>query len=132
MSEKYNEIYFDDHDHKAWLHLFNQQLTYIRDKVDLDFLQNLELLKPSSNYIPNLSQISNTLKAITGWHVVGVKGLVELLKFFELLSQRQFSPTIYMRDSNTLGIAYVSDIFHGLFGHVPTLDERHRHYIQKS
>ncbi len=97
MPEKYFDTYYDDQDHKTWSHLYKQQLMYMRDTVDLGFLQNLVLLKTSGSYISNLSQISDTLKAAIGWDVVGVKGLLKPLKFFELLSKELFPSTIYMK-----------------------------------
>jgi phenylalanine-4-hydroxylase len=127
-----NDINYNDKDQETWSYLYRKQLINLQDKATYEFLQNLALLKLPENHIPSLSYVSNILKIATGWEVVEVNDLIKSTEFFELLANKKFPSTTYIRSENELGISKDPDIFHELFGHVPMLmSKKHSHYIQK-
>lgn len=131
-NKKYNGTQYEDENHKSWFSLYNNQIAYVRDKAEINLLKNLEVLSLPTSHIPDLLDVSQTLKKITGWEIVGVEGLVETLQFFKMLSKKQFPSTIYIRGSSASNLSYSPDIFHELFGHIPILmNDKHSEYVQK-
>jgi phenylalanine-4-hydroxylase len=119
-------------DQETWSYLYNTQLTNLEDKATPDFLGNLKSLMLPHNNIPSLSEVSDTLMESNGWEVVEVNGLINNDEFFNLLANKKFPSTTYIRGNNELNISKDPDIFHELFGHVPMLmNDEHAHYMQQ-
>jgi phenylalanine-4-hydroxylase len=57
----------------------------------------------------------------TGWEVVAVPGLIPERPFFELLANRRFPVTDWIRKPEEFDYMVEPDVFHDLFGHVPLL-----------
>jgi phenylalanine-4-hydroxylase len=132
MPSKQNNRNYSSKDHKTWSYLYSKQLINLQDKATPDFFQNLALLKLPEHHIPALSKISNALEAATSWEVVEVDGLITGGEFFDLLANKKFPSTTYIRSDGELGMSKVPDIFHELFGHVPMLmNIQHSHHMQQ-
>ncbi len=63
------------------------------------------------------------LKALTGWTVVCVPGLVPDEVFFDHLANRRFPSGQFIRKPDQLDYLQEPDIFHDVFGHVPMLTD---------
>jgi len=66
-----------------------------------------------------LYEPSNIIEKKTGWSIGKVEGLISYDNFFNLLANKIFPSTTYIRKSN--GFSRDPDIFHELFGHCPIL-----------
>lgn len=72
--------------------------------------------------IPDFERDLNPrLLPITGWRVVAVPGLIGNREFFELMANRQFPATTWLRSREQLNYLPEPDMFHDTFGHVPVL-----------
>ncbi len=67
--------------------------------------------------------LSERLRALTGWQVVAVPGLVPEDVFFEHLANRRFPAGNFIRRPDQLDYLQEPDIFHDVFGHVPMLTD---------
>jgi phenylalanine-4-hydroxylase len=71
--------------------------------------------------IPRFEEINEPLKAATGWELVAVPGLIPERPFFDLLANRRFPVTDWIRKPEEFEYIVEPDVFHDLFGHVPLL-----------
>ena len=56
-----------------------------------------------------------------GWRIETVAGLLPVEDFFQLLRERRFPATDWLRSPQDLAYTPAPDAFHDLFGHVPQL-----------
>ncbi len=75
----------------------------------------------ASEQIPHFEDINARLKPVTGWELVGVPGLIPERPFFQLLADRRFPVTDWIRAPAEYDYIVEPDVFHDLFGHVPLL-----------
>lgn len=111
-------------DHALWDCLFARQTTLLEGRVTDAFLQGLDVLRLSHAGIPDFEELSERLRALTGWSVVAVPGLVPDEIFFEHLANRRFVAGRFMRRPEQLDYLQEPDVFHDLFGHVPLLSHQ--------
>ena len=85
-----------------------------------------------SDHIPRFEDINTRLWAATGWEIVAVPGLIPERPFFELLANRRFPVTDWIRKPEEFDYVVEPDVFHDLFGHVPLLfDPVFADYVQR-
>jgi len=106
-----------------WRHLFNRQMQLLPGRAGEAFLTGVQTLGISEAEIPSLVDVSAALEASTGWRVARIPGLLHEKEFFELISQRLFPSTDYVREENELDYTPAPDCFHDIFGHMPMLTE---------
>ncbi|MFN3394587.1 MAG: phenylalanine 4-monooxygenase, partial [Candidatus Thermochlorobacter sp.] len=68
-----------------------------------------------------LAEVSRQLERTTGWRVARIPGLLHERDFFNLLAQRIFPSTDYIRARHELNYTPAPDLFHDVFGHLPML-----------
>jgi phenylalanine-4-hydroxylase len=73
--------------------------------------------------VPSLANLSRRLNDATGWEVAKVPGLIHEKNFFELLSDRIFPSTNYVRGRDEIDYTPAPDCFHDMFGHMPMLTQ---------
>lgn len=105
-------------EHETWGLLFNKQKELLPERACKEFLEGLDKLNFSDKKIPALSDVSATLNKCTQWKIARVEGLVPEKEFFELLSQRLFPSTDFIRKREDLNYTPAPDMFHDLFGHI--------------
>ena len=113
----YNKI-----QHGTWSTLYRRQRENLEDKgarLYLDALDRMEVLTEAA--IPRVDGMSAALQDATGWELVIVPGLIPVNDFFELLAQRQFCTSTWVRRPDQLDYLEEPDMFHDTFGHVPPL-----------
>jgi phenylalanine-4-hydroxylase len=71
--------------------------------------------------VPQLQDISDTLKAATGWQVRPVAGLMHPRDFLAGLAFKHFHSTQYVRHASKPMYTPEPDVVHELIGHVPML-----------
>lgn len=108
-------------DHRVWAQLFERQRGLLPERACREFLDAQEAMGMSPSVIPKFSELNETLKATTGWTLIGVEGLLPELTFFEHLAARRFPVTWWIRSPEQLDYLSEPDLFHDLFGHVPLL-----------
>lgn len=90
------------------------------------FLDAWPQLGFSRERIPQLSEVSTTLKLRTGFGYEPVAGLMSPREFMERLADRTFLATQYMRHPSAPLYTPEPDVIHELVGHAPSLsDERY-------
>ena len=114
-------ICYSPEEHQVWQTLFLRQQALLPGRACEEFLCGLERLALTPDAIPQLPEVSQRLRAITGWEVVPVPALISARQFFELLAGKQFPAATFIRFQEELDYVTEPDIFHELFGHCPML-----------
>lgn len=110
-------------EHAVWDQLFARQSKLLAGRVADAFLNGLDVLRLSKPGIPDFAELSERLRALTGWRVVAVPGLVPDEVFFEHLANRRFVAGRFIRRPDQLDYLQEPDVFHDVFGHVPLLSD---------
>ncbi len=110
-------------DTEVWNILAERQIQNLQDKAHPEYLRCLHLLKDELNAdeIPDFEKLNHKLLATHGWSITVVPGLIEVNQFFELLSQKKFSASTWLRKKSQLDYLEEPDMFHDVFGHIPLL-----------
>lgn len=110
-------------DHKVWSLLYDEQMKILPSRATKAYLNGIKTAQFERAWIPNFKTINKALKVLTGWQVYAVPGIIDNKPFFELLSQKQFPATTWLRTLAQLKYIEEPDMFHDVFGHVPLLSE---------
>lgn len=105
----------------TWQLLWSRQVPNLRRHAVAAFHEGLEHCGFSEAAIPSLPELSARLHEATGWRLVRVEGLVPERPFFEMVRERCFPCTDFIRRRDDLDYTPAPDLFHDQFGHVPLL-----------
>jgi phenylalanine-4-hydroxylase len=120
MNQNYN--LYTPADHEVWQLLFERQMQKLPSIASIAYLEGIEKTGFVANHIPDFENETNPhLQKLTGWSVVVVDGLVPIKEFFELLADRKFPASNWLRKMEQLDYLEEPDMFHDTFGHVPLL-----------
>lgn len=120
MTQQY-ETYTADQQ-AVWKLLFDRQMDRLPGRASQAYMDGIVATGFPDSHIPNFERDLNPrLLPITGWRVVAVPGLIGNREFFELMADRQFPATTWLRTRNQLDYLPEPDMFHDTFGHVPVL-----------
>ena len=114
---------YTDVEHQTWLTLYERQMGILPGRACDAFLRGLDALDLHGEGIPDFRVMNEKLKALTGWTVVAVPGLVPDEVFFDHLANRRFPSGQFIRKPDQLDYLQEPDIFHDVFGHVPMLTD---------
>jgi phenylalanine-4-hydroxylase len=109
-------------DHATWRTLYAAQSALLPGHAAQAFREGLARLDCAAG-VPEFDRLSATLRAVTGWSVVAVPGLIPEAPFFAHLAARRFPAAVWMRRPEELDYLVEPDLFHDVFGHVPLLTE---------
>jgi phenylalanine-4-hydroxylase len=114
---------YTEEDVNVWNILFTRQIKNLEDKACKEYLFYLKELAPvlHANAIPNLNELSDLLFEKAGWRIEIVPGLIPVKDFFELLAERKFCSSTWLRKMSQLDYLEEPDMFHDIFGHIPLL-----------
>ena len=119
----------DEHD--RWDRLYAASRSVLETRACAQFLDALEMLDLSQGGIPDMAELSDRLRPLTGWSVVPVAGLVSDEAFFDHLANRRFPAGAFIRSEAEMEYLEEPDIFHDIFGHVPLLaDPTYAAYLE--
>jgi len=121
MRQEYDQ-YTEEH-HKVWELMFQEQINILSQRATKTYLNGIETVQFTENRIPRFEVINKALKDRTGWQVYAVPGIIDNKPFFELLAEKKFPATTWMRSLAQLKYIEEPDMFHDVFGHVPLLSE---------
>ena len=110
-------------DHRTWVTLYERQAQVLPGRACDAFLRGLDVLDLHGAGIPDFEALSERLRALTGWSVVAVPGLVPDDVFFDHLANRRFPAGDFIRRGDQLDYLQEPDVFHDVFGHVPMLTD---------
>ncbi len=110
-------------DHRTWVTLYERQAAILPGRACDAFLRGLDALDLYGDGIPDFERLSERLRALTGWSVVAVPGLVPDEVFFDHLANRRFPAGNFIRRPDQLDYLQEPDVFHDVFGHVPMLTD---------
>ena len=110
-------------EHATWVTLYERQAAILPGRACDAFLRGLDALDLHGRGIPDFEALSQRLRALTGWTVVAVPGLVPDEVFFEHLANRRFPAGNFIRRPDQLDYLQEPDVFHDVFGHVPMLTD---------
>ncbi len=114
--EKYTQEDFD-----VWKILYERQIVNLPQAAAEAYLKGLEKIHFTADKIPNFKETDEKLSKLTGWTLAVVPGLIDDDKFFQLLANRQFPATTWLRKMSEIDYLEEPDMFHDVFGHVPML-----------
>ena len=107
-------------DHDTYRRLYERQTALLPGLACDAFIEALPALG-ARDRIPRFEEINERLKPATGWEIVAVPGLIPERPFFDLLANRRFPVTDWIRTPEEFDYVVEPDVFHDLFGHVPLL-----------
>ena len=108
-------------DHKVWQILFERQLNNLRKVASKEYIQGISKVGFVRDKIPDFEITNKLLLEQTGWALHVVPGIIPVKDFFELLIEKKFSATTWLRKMHQLDYIEEPDMFHDVFGHVPLL-----------
>ena len=108
-------------EHEIWKILYERQIEVIKNRACEEFVHGLEILKLSSNSIPQPHDVSKILFESTGWSIEPVNAVIPAKEFFTLLANKKFPAASFIRRYEDIDYLQEPDIFHELFGHCPLL-----------
>ncbi|WP_460975133.1 phenylalanine 4-monooxygenase [Spirosoma knui] len=124
MTQDYSKYTADDQ--AVWKLLFERQMERLPGRASQAYMDGIVATGFPNDKIPNFERDLNPrLLPITGWRVIAVPGLIGNREFFELMADRQFPATTWLRRRDQLDYLPEPDMFHDTFGHVPVLTNQH-------
>jgi phenylalanine-4-hydroxylase len=119
MTQEYDKYTVEDFE--VWRILFERQIEQLPGMATDEYLEGIRRVGFTADRIPEFGEVSKALSAITGWRLHVVPGLIPNREFFELMKNRNFCATTWLRKKNQLDYLEEPDMFHDVFGHVPLL-----------
>lgn len=121
VGDEINTPVYSDEDNETWGYLYKRQTSLLQGRVCEEYIEGVRLMGFDHDHIPPLKHLSNVLTNATGWKIGRVPGLIQAQNFFELLRQRIFPSTDYIRGKHERDYTPAPDCFHDIFGHMPLL-----------
>lgn len=112
---------YTEEDQKVWKLLYDQQMPQLPKAASSEFLRGLQRIGFTDRQIPHFDTMNEHLRGHTGWEVVVVPGLIADDVFFDLLSNKKFPASTWLRSLKQLDYLEEPDMFHDVFAHVPLL-----------
>lgn len=110
-------------DQHVWQLLFDRQIALLPGRAAETFLEGVRRVGFTRDAIPDFREVNPRLRELTGWELVVVPGIVDDAIFFQLLADRKFPATTWLRTLEQLDYLEEPDMFHDVFGHVPLLTD---------
>lgn len=122
MTQHYSN--YTPEDFEIWCILFNRQIQQLKPFASKAYLEGMKKVHFSADKIPNYVETNTLLKDLTGWQIHVVPGLIDNISFFELMKNRRFCASTWLRKKEQLDYLEEPDMFHDIFGHVPLLSNQ--------
>ena len=112
---------YTEEEHRVWQTIWNELEPAHRQHACSEFLACLDRLKIDKQRIPQLSEVSDKVQALSGFRLEPVPGLIEPRVFLESLARGVFLCTQYIRHHSTPLYTPEPDVAHEIIGHAVTL-----------
>ena len=110
---------FSADDHARWTAMVADQTRAIEGLASSAFMDGLNKIALGENGIPEFATFNDQFRAVTGWEVVAVPGVIPNAPFFKMLSERRFPVANFLRTGGAQDYNDEPDMFHDVFGHLP-------------
>ena len=114
---------YDEESQENWRFLFKRQMAMLPGRAGEAYLEGVDTLGMTAQSIPHLRDLSRRMEEAAGWKIARIPGLLHERDFFNLLANRVFPSTDYIRRKDELDYTPAPDCFHDMFGHMPMLTE---------
>lgn len=105
----------------VWRDLHARQWPNVQAHSATAFLDGLARVNLPKTRVPQCTEVSQTLRGLTGWKVAPVPALIPFGRFFGMLAEKTFPAASFIRRREHFDYLEEPDIFHELFGHTPLL-----------
>jgi len=112
---------YTEEDFQVWKVLYDRQIDILPTAATQAYLDGLVDIKFLPEKIPAFEETNQVLRRLTGWELAVVPGIVPDYTFFELMSNKRFPATTWLRKMKELDYLEEPDMFHDVFAHVPLL-----------
>lgn len=119
LKQDYNN--YTGEDFLVWKTLFERQMILLQELASAEYLKSIQTVKFCAEKIPDFREVNEILGKETGWSLEVVEGIINEEDFFNLLSQKKFPATTWLRKLSELDYLPEPDMFHDVFAHVPLL-----------
>ena len=119
MTQEYDQ--YTEEDFKVWKLLYERQIVNLPDAASREYLEGLKRIHFQADKIPNFAETNVFLAELTGWNIHVVAGLIPDDEFFQLMSNKRFPASTWLRELSKIDYLEEPDMFHDVFGHVPLL-----------
>ncbi|WP_436515791.1 phenylalanine 4-monooxygenase [Ekhidna sp. To15] len=116
---------YTDEDFEVWKILFDRQMKQFPTHACHAYREGLKIANFETGIIPDFKETNAILEETTGWQLAVVPGIVPDYTFFELMANRRFPATTWLRKMKELDYLEEPDMFHDVFAHVPLLTNQH-------
>ena len=124
-------IHYSDEENATWHDLITRQVPMLPGRACPQWIGALNEMNFPIERIPQLKEISEVLRAHTGWSVSPVPALIGFTEFFRLLANRSFPVATFIRSREDFDYIQEPDVFHEVFGHTPPLtDHRFAAFVE--
>ena len=131
VADEHGNIAWTAEENQIWQALITRQLSIVKDTACDEFNEGLEKLNLPIDRIPQLEEVSEVLRATTGWSCEPVPALIGFGEFFRLLSEKKFPVATFIRSQEEFDYLQEPDIFHEIYGHCALLtNESFANYTQ--
>ncbi len=110
---------YTEEQHAVWSELVRRRLPQLREHACREYLGGFGQIQLREDRLPDLKAVSALLGPLTGWQSTPVSGFLPADAFFEMLANRMFPTTTWLRSRESMEYTPEPDIFHDVFGHVP-------------
>ncbi len=116
---------YTSNDRLVWKTLFDRQHENLSEKACKIYNDCLDNMSPAlnGNEVPDFRKINDWFHGNTGWSMKVVPGLIPVSEFFDLLAEKRFCSSIWLRSMDQLDYLEEPDMFHDTFGHLPLLSD---------
>lgn len=119
MRQEYEK--YTAEDFQVWKLLYERQMPQLPGSAIQEYIDGIHRVQFVADKIPKFDDVNKLLKSYTGWELVVVPGLIPDKDFFELLANKKFPASTWLRKLSELDYLEEPDMFHDVFGHVPLL-----------
>lgn len=110
---------YTEEQHAVWRDLVKRRMPQLREHACHEYLDGFAQIGLREDRLPDLKAVSALLGPRTGWQSTPVSGFLPADAFFEMLANRMFPTTTWLRSRESMEYTPEPDIFHDVFGHVP-------------
>lgn len=114
---------YTEEDFLVWKLLYQRQHVLLQNMASKVFIEGMDEMNFSEEKIPDFNYVNEVLAKSTGWQIEVVPGLIPDKEFFELLANKKFPSSTWLRKLENLDYLEEPDMFHDCFAHMPLLSE---------
>jgi phenylalanine-4-hydroxylase len=122
---KQNYALYKSEDHEVWTLLFDRQFKNLPSMASTAYLDGIQQISFKREFIPDFEETNAHLRNLTGWELYEVPNIIPGKDFFQLLNNKKFCATTWIRKMSQLEYLEEPDMFHDVFGHAPLLTNDH-------